>query len=161
MQVDSESADLHDDEADQQPLYLAFKVADEGYVVPVGAVAEVIRVPKIVPVPDVPDYIPGVINLRGRVIPVIHLAGRFGLTDKSDPGRRVIVVVQGAGEQTGFLVDQVQRVIAIGDDHVERTAIGQRNGVLHGVATTESADYLILDAQRLIDECQRDEESST
>ena len=154
MDYDGEQDDLHEDEIEHDPVYLAFRVAEEHYLVPVDTIAEVIRAPKIVSVPDVPAYIPGVINLRGSVVPVVHLARRFSLQDATEAGRRVIVVVTANEELTGLMVDEVKRVISVPSDRIDSEAFVDRQQITTGVATTEHGNFLILDAARLIAGCQ-------
>ena len=153
MEPSTETDDLFDD-VDDQPLYLAFRVVDENYLVSVKFVAEVIRVPRIVPVPDVPDYLPGVVNLRGQVIPVVDVPRRFGLESRAEK-RRVIIVIEDNGQHVGLLVDEVRRVVAVSDDRLDRRLLGDRSrSVVEAVATTEAGDYLVLEVPQFMKECR-------
>ncbi|MFN9368019.1 MAG: chemotaxis protein CheW [Planctomycetia bacterium] len=101
--------------------YLAFTLGRESYAVPVLAVREIIRLCPITPVASMPAHVRGVINLRGRVIPVVDLRIRFGLTDVVDHDRACIVVMQvgaavGGSRPYGVIVDGVDEVAAYAAD---------------------------------------------
>lgn len=95
--------------------YLTVVLADESYGIAVLKVREIIRLQKITPVPQMPDFVKGVINLRGRVVPVIDLRVKFGLAAEV-ADRTCIVVVQvnhSSGQQValGLIVDTVEEVV--------------------------------------------------
>jgi purine-binding chemotaxis protein CheW len=98
--------------------YLAFTLAGETYAVPVLAVREIIRLCPITPVANMPPHVRGVINLRGRVIPLVDLRVRFGLTASPDHDRTCIVVGQVAAAAGGVrpyavVVDGVEEVATL------------------------------------------------
>ena len=97
--------------------YLAFTLGRESYGVPVLAVREIIRLCPITPVASMPAHVRGVINLRGKVIPVVDLRIRFGLHDVVDHDRTCIVIMQvaaagGGSRPYGAIVDGVDEVAA-------------------------------------------------
>ncbi len=117
--------------------------------------AEVLRAPKLVPVPDVPDFLPGVINLRGRVVPVVDVAIRFALPERDDNTRAVIIVVRDDEDQVGLLVDGVKRVFPVPDEQVDRKPLPERGtSLIEGVATTPQGDFLVLNIPKLIADCR-------
>jgi purine-binding chemotaxis protein CheW len=95
--------------------YLTFKVAAEFYGIEILKVREIIGIIRITKVPRMPDYVKGVINLRGKVIPIIDLRLRFGLKPMEYTKRTCIVVVEvmteNAGFQVGVIVDEVDEVL--------------------------------------------------
>ena len=106
--------------------HLTFMLGDEYYGIPVLTVREIIRMLDITAVPRMPDYIRGVINLRGKIIPVIDLRIRFGLSAAESSARTCIVVVQvkaanGVVTQTGLIVDAVEEVANIAQGEIEDT----------------------------------------
>lgn len=106
--------------------YLTFTLREESYGIDVLQVREIIRLPDITTVPQMPAFVRGVINLRGKIIPVIDLRARFGFTDVTDTERTCIIVVQvqlpdGKKTQMGLIVDGVEEVINIGDADIEET----------------------------------------
>lgn len=98
--------------------YLTFRLASETYGLPVLAVREIIRLCPITPVANMPPHVRGVINLRGRVIPIVDLRVRFGLTVMPDHDRTCIVVAQvtastGGTRPYAIVVDAVDEVAAL------------------------------------------------
>ena len=111
--------------AAQAGKYLTIGLDTEDYGIAVLRVREIIRLQKITPIPRVPEFVKGVINLRGRVIPVIDLRVKFGV--KADISERtciVVVQVRLASEQTvlmGLIVDRVEEVVNLAPDEIEPT----------------------------------------
>jgi purine-binding chemotaxis protein CheW len=106
--------------------YLTFSLDRESYGLPVLRVREIIRLTDITPVPQMPPHIRGVINLRGKIIPVVDLRVRFGFPPALPSERTCIVVVQVAGGlggqmQLGLIVDDVQEVTQISGADIEET----------------------------------------
>ncbi|MBI5233620.1 MAG: purine-binding chemotaxis protein CheW, partial [Deltaproteobacteria bacterium] len=98
---------------------VAFKVGKEEFSIPITKVQEIIRMPEITKVPRTPDFVEGVINLRGKVIPVVDLRKRFGLdvSEKSSDTR--VIVVDSSGKIVGFMVDAVTEVLRLSASTVE------------------------------------------
>ncbi len=124
---------------------VVFDLADEGYGVDIGAVREIIRLQEITQVPRTPEFVEGVINLRGKVIPVLDLRKRFGLTVEAESQDNRIVVVDIGDQDIGVIVDAVTEVLRIPTESVEPPA---------SVITTADSDYLLdiakLDSRLII-----------
>lgn len=106
--------------------YLTFTLHGESYGIDVLKVREIIRQTEITSVPQMPEYVRGVINLRGKIIPVTDLRVRFGFDDVKDTDQTCIVVVQvklpdGKNTQMGLIVDGVEEVINIASADIEET----------------------------------------
>ncbi len=105
--------------------YLTFKLADEEYGLEILKVQEIIGMMNVTRVPKMPNYIRGVINLRGKVIPVADLRLKFGLDHTEDTERTCIIVVQVShGEQevtTGIIVDEVSEVLDVAGEQIEES----------------------------------------
>lgn len=106
--------------------YLTFILGGESYGVPVLKVREIIRLTAITAVPQMPAYVRGVINLRGKIIPVIDLRLRFGFAAAASTEQNCIVVVQvktpaGQATQMGLVVDAVEEVTNIAASDIEET----------------------------------------
>jgi len=103
--------------------YLTFVLGDEIYGVEILKVQEIIGIMKVTHVPRMPGFVRGVINLRGKIIPVIELRSKFGLESKEDSEKTCIIVVQIAyKDQTitmGVLVDEVSEVLEIEASSIE------------------------------------------
>jgi purine-binding chemotaxis protein CheW len=116
--------------------YLTFTISQESYGLDVLQVREIIRLTDITAVPQVPAYVRGVINLRGKIIPVIDLRVRFGIASVENTERTCIIVVQvrlpdGKTAQMGMIVDGVEEVVNLAAGDIEETpdfgsAIGTR-----------------------------------
>jgi purine-binding chemotaxis protein CheW len=138
--------------------YLTFVLGGESYGIGILQVREIIRPTAITPVPQMPSHIQGVINLRGKIIPVLNLRTKFGLAATADNDRSCIVVVQvktaeSAGALTGLLVDAVDEVIHLSDKEIEPTPdFGRRLDARHllGIAKVGPTVKILLDLERLV-----------
>jgi purine-binding chemotaxis protein CheW len=106
--------------------YLTFKLGQEFYGLPVLGVREIIRLCPITPVPKMPAYIKGVINLRGKVIPILDLRAKFQLSSEGYGERACIVIVQVGAPPTaltlmGAIVDAVEEVVQLSEPELEPT----------------------------------------
>lgn len=134
----------------EKKQYLTFKVGKEIYGLRLNQAKEIIKPPKITSVPNTENYILGVINLRGQVVPVINLKNKLGLTDDitvdidQDKSKK-IVVININGMLIGVYVDGVNEVINISVEDIEGVS-ENRNGIreefIKGVSTY--GDYLII-----------------
>lgn len=138
--------------------YMTFKLANEEYGLEILKVREIIGLMDITRVPRAPDCISGVINLRGKVIPVVNLRLKFGMPGAEATDQTVIIVVQYAlaGEDLtmGVLVDEVLEVLSIGRDQIEPTpnfgsAAGQNDFIL-GVGKADRRVIFLLDIGRIL-----------
>jgi len=148
--------------AQQQPStftgkYLTVGLANEAYGIAVLKVREIIRMLKITPVPQMPAFVKGVVNLRGRVIPVIDLRVKFGL-EAAFTERTCIVVVQvrpasGQVIQMGLIVDCVEEVIHLTDQEIEPTPeFGTKvdTSYLLGLAKVKGQVKTLLDIDKVV-----------
>ncbi|MBT9383253.1 chemotaxis protein CheW [Pseudooceanicola sp. CBS1P-1] len=98
---------------------LTFRVADQEYSLDIMSVREIRGWTRTTPMPHAPDYMRGVINLRGTVLPVMDLARRLNLPSQETNDRNVIIVVKMNGTLTGLLVDAVSDIVAITEDDLQ------------------------------------------
>ncbi len=133
---------------------VSFSVAAEEYGLDILRVQEIIRTQQLTRVPNLPDYVEGVINLRGKVIPVVALRRRLGLEAVASDKNTRIVVVEVHGQTIGFIVDAVSEVLRISSDTVEATPrIGQvEREYISGVGKLDSRLLLMLDLERLMNQ---------
>ncbi len=111
---------VHNEKAEQERMQLvSFNLENEEYGVEVLKVREIIRMPNITRVPNTPHYVEGVINLRGKVIPIISLRKRFNLDTAEADSRTRIMVMDMSNNLTGFVVDSVAEVIRISSDEIQ------------------------------------------
>ncbi|MEM6459314.1 MAG: chemotaxis protein CheW [Planctomycetota bacterium] len=133
---------------------VSFEIGDEEYAIPILAVQEINRLMPITRVPHGPPAVRGVINLRGRIIPVIDMRQRFGLDAAGDDGdaRIVVVEVGAAGRVIGFTVDRVHEVLRLSPDIVDPapTAGASINAdYIRGVGKLDDRLLILLDLDRL------------
>ena len=150
--------DLYDDDEDtQKDKYLTFNLAGEEYGIDIAYVTEIIGIQKITEVPDMPNFIKGVINLRGKIIPVMDVRLRFNMSEREYEERTCIVVVDINGTAVGLVVDQVSEVADIPESQVEappKTGKGKSSSYLKGMGKVGEEVKILLNAGKLL----RDEE---
>lgn len=153
--VESQTTSAHEHAAAGK--YLTFTLGHETYAVQVLRVREIIRLTDITPVPQMPAHIKGVINLRGKIIPVVDLHSRFGLSQLESRDRTCIVVVQVcAGSekvQLGVLVDDVQEVAQIEGKDIEETPQFDRDmqtDYILGIAKLKGRVAILLDIDKTL-----------
>ena len=140
-------------QGDDERQLVVFDLADEAYGVNIGTVREIIRMQQITQVPRTPDYVEGVINLRGKVIPVIDMRKRFGFPVAEHTKDTRIVVIDIGGADIGATVDAVTEVLRLGADSIEPpSAVISSNDsdYLLGIAKLETRLIILLDLQRAL-----------
>ncbi|MGC4081228.1 MAG: chemotaxis protein CheW [Vicinamibacterales bacterium] len=137
--------------------YLTFALAQEEYGVPVLKVREIIKMMDITGVPQVPAHVKGVINLRGKVIPIVDLRLKFNLPTQDYTERTCIIVVevelQARRVMLGMIVDYVSEVLNISADEIEPMPdFGERvdTEYMHGVAKIKGTVKLLLDLDKVL-----------
>jgi purine-binding chemotaxis protein CheW len=107
-------------DASDEEQFVVFRLGGEEFGVPIGTVQEIIRVPEhLTKVPKTPDFIGGVVNLRGVVLPVVDQRRRFGLPELPRSDRQRIIVLMVGGVRTGFVVDSVVEVLKVARNTIE------------------------------------------
>jgi purine-binding chemotaxis protein CheW len=140
----------------QPGKYLTVAIDNEVYGIAVLKVREIIRLQKITPVPQLPEFVRGVINLRGRVIPIIDLRVRFGMKAENTERTCVVVVQVASGDrsiQIGVIVDSVEEVANLTKEQIEPTPdFGVRidTAYLLGMAKTNGRVLMLLEIDRVI-----------
>ncbi len=138
--------------------YLTFRLGGESYGIAVSQVREILQAPAVTPMPQTPDHVRGVINLRGKIVPVISLRRRFGLSGNDDGGRPCILVTQvtlpsGETIPMGMNVDAVEEVVGIRDEEVEaapRFGGAIQPDYLLGIAKVGGRVKALLDLDRVV-----------
>ncbi|MCL2081044.1 MAG: chemotaxis protein CheW [Oscillospiraceae bacterium] len=136
-----------------QALYLTFAVGEEDYGLEIAVVIEIIGVQTITEVPELPAYIKGIINLRGRIIPVMDVRIRFNKEPQEYNDRTCIIVVDAQGTNIGLIVDTVRGVMNITDDDITDPSShrsGYENRYINGIGKTQQGVKLLLNLERLV-----------
>jgi len=150
--VDDDFLD-EDDEDTQKDKFLTFRVGEEDYGIEIRHVTEIIGIQKITAVPDMPEFVKGVINLRGKVIPVLDMRRRFVLEDRDYDERTCIVVVNVAESAVGLVVDTVNEVADIPEEQIEPTPDINKAGnnvMIQGLGKVGEEVKILLDVNRLL-----------
>ena len=137
--------------------YLTFILAKEEYGIPILKVREIIKLLEITSIPKTPGYIKGVINLRGKIIPIMDLRLKFGLEEMEYNERTCIIVVEiavnDACKLMGLIVDTVSEVVNLATDQIEPPPeYGYQNnqGYLIGVGKVKERVILLLDIEKIL-----------
>ncbi len=139
--------------ADAMSQVVGFRLADEEYGVDIMRVQEIILVGQITSMPEVPDFICGLINLRGNVIPIVDLRKRFGLriTENNEQTRIVVINV---GERTvGIVVDEVNEVLRINPDQIEpapASVSGVNHTFIRGLVKLDGKLLILLNIEDIL-----------
>jgi purine-binding chemotaxis protein CheW len=131
---------------------VSFNLGNEEYAVDILSVQEINRMVEITSIPNAPSYVEGVINLRGKVIPVVNLRKKFGLDAKEIDSHSRIMVVD-VGTTIGLIVDSVSQVLRISPDTVEPPPQMADNGsskYILGVGKLEDRLLILLDIRSLL-----------
>src|SRR5436853_7852052 len=133
---------------------VGFQVGRETYAVPIASLHEIVRLTEITAVPDAPEYIEGVINLRGKIVSVIDLRKRFGEKQiVANPKKNRILVVESHGRLTGLIVDSASDVVKIPMEDVEPPpAVFQEGGLncVTGLGKYKNRLIVLLDMNKLL-----------
>lgn len=141
--------------SDQQELLqlVSFKIGEEEFGVDILSVQEINRMSQITKVPNTPDFIEGVINLRGRIIPVLDLRVKLGLMKLEHNKNTRIVVVELKGQTVGFIVDEVSEVLRIPKNITEAppTMVGGIDSeYITSIGKLEDRLLILLDLEKIL-----------
>ena len=141
---------------EQVNSFLSFNLGEEEFATHVGKVLNILEMTKITEVPKSPDYMKGVINLRGTVLPVVDTRIKFGMTPTEYTTNTCIVVMEvnidGEEVQVGALVDSVQAVLEISDKQIQPPpGIGSKykSDFIYGMAKNEEQFIMLLDMDKV------------
>lgn len=133
--------------------YVEFGIGKERYAIPIHDIHEIIRVQEITPFPHTSIFVKGVINLRGKIVPVISLRRRFGFQDEDSTKRTRIVVINRQDEKVGILVDHVNKVIRIHDPQGPPERLGTISSIFfEGIGKSDSGIVSVLKLEHLFEE---------
>ncbi|MDX2037163.1 MAG: chemotaxis protein CheW [Isosphaeraceae bacterium] len=133
---------------------VGFRLAEEDYAIAITKIQEIILMKPITRLPEVPVFIEGLINLRGSVIPIVHLRKRFGLPHRDFDDETRTIVVNLEDRTIGFIVDAVTQVMRINADDVQPVPLSVRSHDrrhISGLAKLEDRLLIILDIEKLFD----------
>jgi purine-binding chemotaxis protein CheW len=158
-QMNNAAARRQEQEAGTQELggkFLTFGLGDEEFGVQILKVREIIGLMEITAVPQMPSYVKGVINLRGKVIPVMSLRLKFGLPEVEDTEQTCVIVVD-VGREVGIVVDHVSEVADISDADIEpapSVGFGTSTKFILGMGKVSDAVKILLDIDSVVDRAE-------
>jgi purine-binding chemotaxis protein CheW len=133
--------------------YLTFLLNAQLYGVPVASVREINRVIEVTPIPQTPPFVVGVINLRGRVIPVIGLRQKFGLPATENSKETCIIIIEASTGQVGVIVDAVRSVVDLSEKQIEATpSLGDAaiESVIMGLGKIDDKVMILVDVAKSV-----------
>ncbi len=139
---------------------VSFKIANEEFGVDILNVQEINKMTQITKVPNAPDFVEGVINLRGRVIPIIDLRTRLKLEKKEHDKETRIIVVEIANKTVGFIVDAVKEVLRIPTSIIEpppQLATGIDSDFIRAVGKLEDRLLILIDLEKVLTEQDKEQ----
>ncbi|MDO9319792.1 MAG: chemotaxis protein CheW [Gammaproteobacteria bacterium] len=151
--------------AQEQVLqWVTFHLDNETYGVNVMAVKEVLRHTQIAPVPGAPDYVLGIINIRGTVISVINTRRRFGLQDQEPTDNTRIVIIEVGKHVVGIMVDSVAEVVYLRQSEIETSpSVGKDDGArfIQGVCNKNDELLILVEFEKLLSQDELEELSQS
>jgi purine-binding chemotaxis protein CheW len=149
--------------ADLVLQWVTFRLQEETYGINVMQVQEVLRYTEIAPVPGSPDYVLGIINLRGNVVTVIDTRARFGLPPAEVSDNTRIVIIEAEKQVIGILVDSVAEVVYLKQseiDNAPNVGTDESARFIQGVANREGELLILVDLNKMLNDEEWDEISS-
>ncbi len=138
---------------EQKNKFITFRLGEQAYAFEIRFVGEIIGMQKITPIPDVPHYVKGVFNLRGRVIPAVDVRARLNLNERPYDDRTCIIVVQLRNEMVGLIVDTVDEVLQILPEEIEQPPSikkGQKTQCMQGLAKNAHEVIILLNVEKFL-----------
>jgi purine-binding chemotaxis protein CheW len=141
------------------PQMVSLRCGAVMFALPIEAVREIVMVPEITPVPDTSPFVRGIINLRGRILPVLDLALRLGFgRGPSHPDGRILIVEPDRDHPLGLLVDEASEVLRVPDELLSpppELAARGASGAVRSVAKLEDRLLLVLDLARVVSSAEQ------
>lgn len=137
----------------QKGKYLTFNLGQESFGIEIKYVTEIVGLQPITVIPEVAEYVKGIINLRGKIIPVIDIRLKFKKVPVAYDDRTCIIVIEISGISVGLIVDQVAEVMDISDEHIvppPDAKTGFSNRYIKGIGNIGSEVKLLLDGEKLL-----------
>ena len=153
MSQDVSTQEIHHKEGTGTMQLVSFRLAQEEYGIEITKVQEIILMGEITRVPQTPDYIKGLINLRSTVIPIVDLRLRFGLLQEDATDETRIMVVNVAGKTIGIIVDAVSEVLRISQEQIAPpppTVAGLGREYLTGLVKLDNRLLILLDIDKIL-----------
>ena len=131
---------------------VGFIIGDEEYAIPILNIVEIIKPIEFTRVPSVPEYVLGVFNIRGSVIPLIDLRRKFNLSSINNTGDTRYIVMKGENNTAGFVIDRLTEAIRIKANRIDPApdSVAGDKGVIYGIGKREDSMLTILKVEALL-----------
>jgi purine-binding chemotaxis protein CheW len=146
---------LEQEEDTQKGKFLTFSLENEFYGIEIMYVTEIIGIQAVTEVPELPGYIKGIINLRGKIIPVMDVRLRFRKEPREYNDRTCIIVIDIKGISVGLIVDNVSEVLSISEENIvppPELSKGFNNRYIKGIGKVDKDVKLLLDCEKLLND---------
>ena len=142
---------------------VTFRLGSGEYAIDIMQAKEIIKMEKITLIPNAPDFVEGVINLRGNIIPIIDLKKRFNLEETEGDKNTGIIIVKIEDVDMGIIIDSISKVVSISNSDIQPpppmlSGIGQK--YIKGVGKLEDKLLVVLDLEKLFTTDEEDEETT-
>lgn len=138
-----------EEEDTERDRYLTFMLGEEAYCMEISVITEIIGILPITKIPELPAYARGIVNLRGKIIPVVDVRLRLNKPEREYDGRTCVIVVDIGEMPAGLIVDQVAEVDTIPPADISLPADITKNPYISGIGKVKTEVKLILDCKRL------------
>ena len=138
--------------------FVAFKLATELYGIPITQVQEIIQKPQITRLPQMPEFVKGVVNLRGKIVPVIDLRKRFNMPVGTEESQVRIIVTQISNQSVGLVVDSVKGVSHLSEETIDplpATVRSVEKEYLDGVGKMPDGIIILLNLEKILTETEK------
>lgn len=154
----NDTENMRNDDSGSLLQLVTFTISHEEFGLDILRVQEIIRTMEITRVPRAPEFVEGVINLRGKVIPIIDLRRRFGMESKKHDSHTRIIVVEIHSMVVGFVVDSVSEVLRISSSTVEpppAVVAGVESEYISGVGKLQDRLLILIDLDKLLTDTEK------
>lgn len=143
----------HKDESSELIQLVGFKLGEEEFAVDINKVKEINKLMTITKIPNSHDFIEGVVNLRGKIVPILSLRERLGMDRKANDAHTKIIVTEIEGALIGFIVDEVTAVLRIASEIIENTpsvVAGVEQELINGIAKHDDKLLILLNLEKIL-----------
>lgn len=149
---------MEEEEDTQKDRYLTFQTGSEVYGIEIKYVTEIIGIQPITEIPELPDYMKGIINLRGKIIPVMDIRLRFKKAPREYNDRTCVIVIDINALSIGLIVDSVAEVLTIPEEDIVSPpdVKGGKSRFMKGIGKAGNEVKLILDCEHLLNEQEQE-----
>lgn len=163
-QIEQQSVESTENRVDLEDStnLVTFRLGSGEYAIDIMQAKEIIKMEKITLIPNAPDFVEGVINLRGNIIPIIDLKKRFSLEETEGDKNTGIIIVKIEDVDMGIIIDSISKVVSISNSDIQPpppmlSGIGQK--YIKGVGKLEDKLLVVLDLEKLFTSDEEDEEA--